>query len=373
MARVELTKIGKSYGAHNVIGAVDLEIDSGEFIVLVGPSGCGKSTLLRCIAGLEAITSGTLQINDQDVTHAPPVERGIGMVFQSYALYPHMTVAENMGFGMRIAGKSKAEISSRIKDVAQLLQLEHLLSRKPKALSGGQRQRVAIGRALVRNPPIFLFDEPLSNLDAALRGEMRVELAKLHHQLGNTMIYVTHDQVEAMTLADRIVVMRAGDVEQVGTPLELFNRPANRFVAGFLGQPSMNFIKTTVTDDASGLYATLPDGARVDLPAYAETVIELGIRPEDIVIATSQPADLNLNVEVVEQLGDETIAHGKLSDGQTFIARLGKQHPVKPGERLPLAIRRERLTAFDASGRNLFASAEALLPQNHFNQWASQQ
>ena len=355
MARVETKGLGKSYGQHEVLKPIDLTIEQGEFIVLVGPSGCGKSTLLRCIAGLEPISAGKLIIGGRDVTTAPPVARGIGMVFQSYALYPHMTVAENMGFGMKIAGHKKDEIITRIRDVAKLLQLEHLLERKPKALSGGQRQRVAIGRALVRNPPIFLFDEPLSNLDAALRGEMRVELARLHGQLGNTMIYVTHDQVEAMTLADRIVVMRAGHIEQTGTPLELFNHPVNRFVAGFLGQPAMNFVKVKMTSTAGQTVAHLPGNVEIALPASASAAVELGIRPEDISISHSA-ADLALSVDVVEQLGDETIAHGKLADGQAFVARLGKQHPVKHGDLIHLAINRQRLAAFDAEERNLFWS-----------------
>ncbi|MDO5620753.1 MAG: ABC transporter ATP-binding protein [Paracoccus sp. (in: a-proteobacteria)] len=350
MARVELKLLGKSFGQHPVIRAVDLDIQHGEFVVLVGPSGCGKSTLLRCIAGLEEITSGQLLIDGQDVTKAPPVARGIGMVFQSYALYPHMTVAQNMGFGMKIAGVPRREIAPRVLEVARLLQLDHLLDRKPRALSGGQRQRVAIGRTLVRNPPIFLFDEPLSNLDAALRGEMRVELSRLHGQLGNTMIYVTHDQVEAMTLADRIVVMRAGNVEQVGTPLELFNHPANRFVAGFLGQPGMNFVR--IGTEGGG--AILPGGARLALPPHASHAVELGIRSEDVRISPD-PADLALAVEVVEQLGDETIAHGKLADGQPFVARLGKQHPVRPGDLVHLHFDRARLAGFDADGRNLLA------------------
>ncbi|MDO5630881.1 MAG: ABC transporter ATP-binding protein [Paracoccus sp. (in: a-proteobacteria)] len=354
MARVELHGISKSFGAHKVIHAVDLTIEHGEFIVLVGPSGCGKSTLLRLIAGLESVTAGRLDIDGQDMTTAPPVARGIGMVFQSYALYPHMTVAENMGFGMKIAGRPRREIAPRVAEVARLLQLDHLLDRKPKALSGGQRQRVAIGRTLVRNPPIFLFDEPLSNLDAALRGDMRVELSQLHARLGNTMIYVTHDQVEAMTLADRIVVMRDGNVEQVGTPLELFNHPANRFVAGFLGQPAMNFVSVQV---AAGV-VVLPGGARQALPDRAAAAVELGIRPEDVRVSDT-PADLALSVDVVEQLGDETIAHGCLADGQKFVARLGKQHPVRAGEVVHLMPDTARLAAFDAAGQNLLADPGA--------------
>lgn len=359
MARVELKKLSKSFGQVDVINKVDLQIEHGEFIVLVGPSGCGKSTLLRCIAGLEQITDGTLLIDDRDMTTAPPVTRGIGMVFQSYALYPHMTVAENMGFGMKISGQKQQDYAPRVLEVAKLLQLDHLLDRKPKALSGGQRQRAAIGRALVRNPPIFLFDEPLSNLDAALRGDMRVELSKLHGELDNTMIYVTHDQVEAMTLADRIVVLNDGNVEQVGTPLELFNYPANRFVAGFLGQPSMNFVPISIEangNDNGDVKATLPGNIAISLPPEAKTAIELGIRPEDVTVSDSE-ADLAVNVEVVEQLGDETIAHGKLADGHIFVSRLGKQHPVVTGDVIHLKYNRDRLAAFDAEGRNLFRPA----------------
>lgn len=243
MASVELVNVSKSFGSVDVIRDVSLTITEGEFVVLVGPSGCGKSTLLRCIAGLEQVSSGQVLLDGADMTTADPVSRGVAMVFQSYALYPHMTVSENLGFGLKIARQSKAAIKKRVQEIATFLKLDDLLDRKPKELSGGQRQRVAIGRALAREPQIFLFDEPLSNLDASLRAEMRVELAKLHASLGNTMIYVTHDQVEAMTLADRMVILKDGAIEQIGSPLDLFNHPTNKFVAGFLGQPPMNFIQ----------------------------------------------------------------------------------------------------------------------------------
>src|SRR6218665_1652369 len=253
MAEVRLTDIRKSYGSLEVIKGVNLEVSSGEFVVFVGPSGCGKSTLLRMIAGLEDITSGELTIGGTVMNDVDPSKRGIAMVFQSYALYPHMTVRENMGFALRFAGVAKDEVDRRVNEAARILELGPLMERKPKALSGGQRQRVAIGRAIVRNPDVFLFDEPLSNLDAELRVQTRVEIAKLHQTLGNTIVYVTHDQTEAMTLADRIVVLRAGLVEQIGTPVELYNDPDNEFVAGFIGSPRMNFMQAKVSGDGSAL------------------------------------------------------------------------------------------------------------------------
>ena len=366
MSSVELRGVNKSYGDAHIIKDCELKIVEGEFIVLVGPSGCGKSTLLRCIAGLEPISSGTLLMDGQDLTRADPVARGVAMVFQSYALYPHMTVAQNIGFGLKIAGQSEAAIKARVLEVATLLHLENMLERKPKALSGGQRQRVAIGRALARKPRIFLFDEPLSNLDASLRAEMRVELAKLHQALGNTMIYVTHDQVEAMTLATRMVVMNAGVIEQVGTPLELFNQPATRFVAAFLGQPPMNFIRVAspaggAPSPASGAPAAsaplrLPGGAVLDLPSQANPasldVAELGVRPEHL-SRSDRPDALPLQVDVVEHLGSDTILYGKLPDGQSLTARLQGQAAVQPGQRLGLDVDVQRAVAFDARGRNL--------------------
>ena len=261
MADLQLKSLRKAFDDVVILPGVDLEVRDGEFLVFVGPSGCGKSTLLRCIAGLEDITSGELYIGGELVNEVPPAKRGIAMVFQSYALYPHMTVAENMAFGLRLAGYSKDEMRTAVQRAAQVLQIEHLLERKPKALSGGQRQRVAIGRAIVRKPGVFLFDEPLSNLDAALRVQMRVELSRLHQELKTTMIYVTHDQVEAMTLAHRIVVLNAGRIEQVGTPMELYHRPVNRFVAGFIGSPKMNFIEGRLQSANDGLaQVALADG-----------------------------------------------------------------------------------------------------------------
>jgi ABC-type sugar transport system ATPase subunit len=358
LARVELVGLRKSFGTTEVISGATFAMEHGEFVVLVGPSGCGKSTLLKCIAGLERPTSGQILIDGEDMTHAEPAARGIAMVFQSYALYPHMTVAQNIGFGLKIAGEGRDVIQARVREVAGLLKLDQLLPRKPAQLSGGQRQRVAIGRALARNPRIFLFDEPLSNLDASLRGEMRVELARLHAALGNTMIYVTHDQVEAMTLADRIVVMRQGVVEQIGTPLELFNAPVNRFVAGFLGQPSMNFLRLAeARADGNELIAGLPGGHAplrlpIAVPAGTATAVELGVRPEDV--SVEEAGNLPFTVDVVEHLGDETIIYGRLGDDQPFVIReQGQQTRYKAGDALRCAIPAGKAHVFDTTGRNI--------------------
>ncbi len=288
MADVRISKVAKRYGQVEIIPSLDLEIPEGSFTVLVGPSGCGKSTLLRMIAGLETVSDGTIAIGGQDITHTAPAKRGVAMVFQSYALYPHMTVAENIGFGLRLSGMPKSEMEARVREAADILQLEALLDRKPKQLSGGQRQRVAIGRAIVRKPKVFLFDEPLSNLDAALRAQMRVELSELHERLGSTMVYVTHDQVEAMTMADQIVVLNKGNVEQVGAPMALYNKPATPFVAGFIGSPKMNFITGPVATDFGG-----------------EMV---GIRPEHISLSPTQ-GDWPATVRHAEHLGGETLIH----------------------------------------------------------------
>ncbi|WP_460275775.1 ABC transporter ATP-binding protein [Celeribacter sp. ULVN23_4] len=288
MSRVVLKDLRKSFGAVEVIKGVDLEIESGEFCVFVGPSGCGKSTLLRMISGLEDASSGLIEIDGEDVTHVEPSKRGIAMVFQSYALYPHLTVRENIGFGLSLARTPKDEIKRRVDEVAKVLQLEALLDRKPKALSGGQRQRVAIGRSIVRNPKVFLFDEPLSNLDAALRSQMRIELTELHQRLGTTMIYVTHDQVEAMTMADKIVVLNGGNIEQVGSPMDLYERPATPFVAGFIGSPKMNLYNGNVAEAM---------GCRT-----------YGIRPEHVTVSETDgqwPCD----IRHVERLGADTILH----------------------------------------------------------------
>ncbi|PJG83278.1 maltose/maltodextrin ABC transporter ATP-binding protein MalK [Caviibacterium pharyngocola] len=316
MANVSLRNVGKSYGNVHISKDINLEINKGEFVVFVGPSGCGKSTLLRMIAGLEDITAGELYIGDKLMNDVPPAKRGIGMVFQSYALYPHLDVAENMSFGLKLAGVNKAERDQRVNQVAEILQLAHLLDRKPKALSGGQRQRVAIGRTLVSQPEVFLLDEPLSNLDAALRVQMRVEISKLHKKLNRTMIYVTHDQVEAMTLADKIVVLNAGGIAQVGKPLELYHYPANRFVAGFIGSPKMNFLPVKVVGvEENRVQIELPDAnSNFWIPVKGEGVkigdnLSLGIRPEHLVPADQAQVTLQGKVQVVELLGNETQIH----------------------------------------------------------------
>ena len=333
MSGVTLSGVTKQFGEVRVIHGVDLAVEPGEFCVFVGPSGCGKSTLLRMIAGLESTSAGTISIGARDVTAVDPSERGVAMVFQTYALYPHMTVAENMGFGLKMTGHPKAEIDTKVAEAARILKLEPLLARKPKALSGGQRQRVAIGRAIVRGPEVFLFDEPLSNLDAELRVEMRVEIARLHREIGATMIYVTHDQVEAMTLADKIVVLRAGRIEQVGAPLELYRNPDNRFVAGFIGSPAMNFVRAKVSGqgqlEAEGFGAAF--ATAVALPASG-TVIA-GLRPQalHLVEGTSH------RVEVVEALGGVTYVHLMAGTGEKLVVeakgdvlpKLGSQTGVR--------------------------------------------
>ncbi len=338
MAELTLNKVVKRYGTIQVIHGVDLEIKDGEFCVFVGPSGCGKSTLLRMIAGLEMTTQGNIIIGERDVTHTNPAKRGVAMVFQTYALYPHMTVRENMSFGLKIGGTDKAEIIKKVDAAAKILKLDHYMGRKPKALSGGQRQRVAIGRAIVRQPEVFLFDEPLSNLDAELRVEMRVEIARLHKQLGATMIYVTHDQVEAMTMADKIVVLRDGIIEQVGAPVALYEDPDNLFVAGFIGSPRMNFFQGTVTDTKLGFAAvTLPrfGGVEVlipisDLPVQGSAVI-VGIRPEHF--DTNSKVQAELSIDVIENLGGVSYAYSTVEgdDMPVIVEWRGKQRPLTGG------------------------------------------
>jgi len=310
MATLDLQNISKSFGPTEVLHDISLSIQDREFIVFVGPSGCGKSTLLRIIAGLEEATAGQIVIDGADVSQEHPIERGIAMVFQSYALYPHLSVFENIAFPLRVQKLSEDDIKSRVQKAADILQLNERLNNKPGQLSGGQRQRVAIGRSIVRDPKIFLFDEPLSNLDAALRGDMRVELAQLHKQLNATMVYVTHDQVEAMTMADRIVVLRDGYIEQFGTPMQLYHHPNTKFVAGFIGQPNMNFIDVQVADVADELRVTLPGGAEVGLPIECGTLskgdrIELGLRPDDL--HADPNGTLPLKVNVLERLGNASI------------------------------------------------------------------
>ena len=313
MAQVSLKGVNKSFGPVHVIKDVDLEIEKGEFVVFVGPSGCGKSTLLRLIAGLETLTTGEIIIADRAIMDLPPSKRGIAMVFQSYALYPHMTVFYNMAFSLQLEGVSKKDIEERVQSVAKILQMEHLLDRRPAALSGGQRQRVAIGRAIVRNPDVFLFDEPLSNLDAALRHDTRVEIAKLHTQLQATTIYVTHDQVEAMTLADKIVVLKDGEIMQVGSPMDLFNSPANEFVAGFLGSPKMNFFSGTLSDVQADNGQARFNGSGIDsnLIRLVSTSkkpgesVRLGIRPQHLLLDPKGP--IAGSITMVERLGTETV------------------------------------------------------------------
>lgn len=322
MAQVSLKGVCKSFGKIDVIRDVDLQIDDGEFVVFVGPSGCGKSTLLRLISGLENLTSGEIYIADRPVMDLPPSKRGIAMVFQSYALYPHMTVFHNMAFSLDLEGKSKKEIRERVDAAAKILQMEHLLDRRPAALSGGQRQRVAIGRAIVRNPDVFLFDEPLSNLDAALRHDTRVEIAKLHRQLDATTIYVTHDQVEAMTLADKIVVLKDGEVMQVGPPMELFDRPANEFVARFLGSPKMNFFTGSLSGlqkdhgNFSGEGLDVQGIRLVSTAKKSGDEIRLGVRPQHLILDSAGP--LKGKVTLVEHLGTETVIELLTADGTPF-------------------------------------------------------
>ena len=329
MSEVTLKKVVKRFGEVEVIHGIDLQVKEGEFCVFVGPSGCGKSTLLRMIAGLEDTTLGQIHIGDRDVTKTDPAERGIAMVFQTYALYPHMTVAENMGFGLKMTGHPKATIESKVKEASRILKLDDYLARKPKALSGGQRQRVAIGRAIVRGPQVFLFDEPLSNLDAELRVEMRVEIARLHREIGATMIYVTHDQVEAMTLADKIVVLRAGKVEQVGAPLDLYRDPDNRFVAGFIGSPAMNFVSGVVETggmvSCKGLIASVPLG--VALPAVGAAVT-LGIRPQHLSV---DPAGSTHRLDMTEALGGVSFMHLTSPTGEKLVIEAHDDQHVGPG------------------------------------------
>ena len=315
MANVSLSGVYKVFGETTISSDINLEIEQGEFVVFVGPSGCGKSTLLRMIAGLEEISAGELKIGNKRMNEVPPAERGIGMVFQSYALYPHLTVAENMSFGLKLARTKKEETERRVNQVSEILQLAHLLDRRPKALSGGQRQRVAIGRTLVAEPTVFLLDEPLSNLDAALRVQMRIEISRLHKRLKRTMIYVTHDQVEAMTLADKIVVLNAGRIVQVGRPLALYHYPANRFVAGFIGSPRMNFLPVkTIAVEPERVQIELPDGQWIWLAVRGDNVmpgsnLSLGIRPEHLLPGEGAEIQLTGDVQVVEQLGNETQIH----------------------------------------------------------------
>ena len=358
MGFLDIRNVTKSYGAVEVLHRVDIEVEEGEFLVLVGPSGCGKSTLLNMIAGLEGITSGDIAIKDRVINGVHPSKRNIAMVFQSYALYPNMSVGQNMTFGLEMHGVPKPEREKALADVAKLLQIDHLLDRKPGQLSGGQRQRVAMGRAIVRKPAVFLFDEPLSNLDAKLRVQMRLEIRQLQRSLGTTAIYVTHDQVESMTLADRLIVMNAGTAEQVDTPMAVYSRPASLFVAGFIGSPAMNMIPATIAADGKtiqpdgGAAITVEDGALMGATGKAVTV---GIRPEHMEQATPETAQLVVHAAAVETLGADTLVHGGLNGpGTDFAVRLPGSVTVREGDQVPLKITPGMLHLFDReTGRRI--------------------
>jgi multiple sugar transport system ATP-binding protein len=356
MAKVLLTNLNKKYDETHAVKDVNLEIRDREFVVLVGPSGCGKTTTLRMVAGLEEITSGEIRIGERVVNDLPPMDRDIAMVFQNYALYPHMSVYDNMAFGLKMRKFARDEIEKRVRKAADILGIQALLARRPRQLSGGQRQRVALGRAIVRNPRVFLFDEPLSNLDATLRVQMRVELKRLHHRLETTAIYVTHDQVEAMTLGDRVVVMKDGVVQQVGEPLELYGRPANRFVASFIGSPAMNFAEVTINSLNGILWAESP-GLRIKIPPaktealrrHSGSKIILGVRPEALHVATgADPADyaFDTTVEVVEPLGNEILLDVRTGTN-LMVARVDPATRVKVRDKVRLALDPERLHFFD--------------------------
>ena len=350
MADLALERIFKDFGTVKVLQDVNLAVADGELMVFVGPSGCGKSTLLRIIAGLETATSGEIFVGGELVNDLPAADRGLAMVFQSYALYPHMTVRQNLSFGLENTNKPASEIERRVKRAASMLQIDTLLDRKPGQLSGGQRQRVAIGRAITREPRIFLFDEPLSNLDAELRVQMRLELSKLHNDLGSTMIYVTHDQVEAMTMANRIVVLRDGRIEQVGTPLDLYNRPANRFVAGFIGSPRMNFLSATVAEArGNSITVTLQGLPAISPPVSGVNIgenVTLGIRPENLL-----PAEEGwpLEVDLVEQLGGISYIHGRLPSGDRLVVSASGQTRLRSGETIRISAQVEALHVFSSA------------------------
>jgi len=361
MTSVAISDLSLSFGSVEVLKSLNLEVEEGEFVVLLGPSGCGKSTLLNCIAGLLDVTAGQIFINDKNVTWEEPKDRGIGMVFQSYALYPQMSVEKNLSFGLRVAGLPKSEIRERVDRAAEILQIQPLLKRKPAALSGGQRQRVAIGRALVRDVNVFLFDEPLSNLDAKLRTDLRVELKRLHQRLGNTMIYVTHDQIEALTLADRIAVMKDGLIQQLDTPHGIYNNPVNRFVAGFIGSPGMNFISGTLEDkddqwylNASGVQLPLKGYAFSNTPQRGQEV-EFGVRPEHILLSQAgaeQPITMQADTELVEPMGADTVLWTRVGDN-TLTIRTDSESTVKTGDQISIGFNPARASLFALDGSRL--------------------
>jgi multiple sugar transport system ATP-binding protein len=374
MASLELRQVFKRFGTVQVIHGVDLEVEDGEFVVFVGPSGCGKSTLLRMIAGLEPISAGDVVIDGQRVNDIGAAKRGLAMVFQSYALYPHMSVRKNLSFGLETLGAPKAEIRKRVAEAAEVLQIGQLLDRRPGQLSGGQRQRVAIGRAIVREPRIFLFDEPLSNLDAELRVQMRVEINKLHRRLGATMIFVTHDQVEAMTLADRIVVLRAGVIEQVGTPLELYNHPANLFVAGFIGSPRMNFLTAEVAGQRErAIEVAGKSGFKVAIPVEAESpvagaALTVGVRPEHLRIADPGKGMLAGEVQITEHLGGETFVYVALPSGEAAVVEVKGQVAPRAGERVGVEFDPADCHFFAADGKVLARRDSAAMSELRTNQ-----
>ncbi len=355
MSQLSLKRLEKSFNEARIIKGIDLEVSEGEFVVFVGPSGCGKSTLLRMIAGLEDVTAGEIVIGGKTVNDLPPVQRGIAMVFQSYALYPHMTVFENIAFPLRVEKLPQAEVDKRVHAAAKVLQLEPRLQHRPGQLSGGQRQRVAIGRAIVREPKIFLFDEPLSNLDAALRSEMRIELMELHKRLGSTMIYVTHDQIEAMTMADKIVVLNAGEISQVGTPLELYHKPDNMFVAGFIGSPKMNFINGRVrTADGSRVVVDLGGGlGSLSLPRTSTDIagkeVTIGIRPEHLELGGGE-FTLTVTPKIVEHLGIHTVSYSDLPGGEPFIGLFEGDPNVPEAQPLQIGFSLGQVHLFDSRG-----------------------
>ncbi len=358
MADIRMRGIRKAFGDIETIHGIDLDIEHGDFAVFVGPSGCGKSTLLRLIAGLEDITSGDMLIDGQRVNDLTPPQRGIAMVFQSYALYPHMTIFENMAFGLRLAKTDEPEINKRVTWASQILQLDPLLERKPKELSGGQRQRVAIGRAIVRNPKVFLFDEPLSNLDAGLRVQTRIEIFNLHHRLDSTMVYVTHDQVEAMTLADKIVVLNAGNVEQVGSPLELYHHPQNVFVGGFIGSPMMNFIDCKLDQpDSSSSTVSLRSGAKLQTnvdasPGQAGEAVKLGIRPEHIEVGNGGDNSIQGQVSLVEHLGEASLIYLETAEMDGLLTvRINGDTAIRAGENLTISLPEGSCHVFNAQDR----------------------
>lgn len=349
MASVELKSLVKDYGAVRAIQGVDLEIDDGEFVVFIGPSGCGKSTLLRMVAGLEDITDGTLYIGENVVNLLEPRDRNVAMVFQDYALYPHMNVASNIGFGLKMRNVDAATIAESVKEAAEILQIEHLLDRKPAQLSGGQRQRVAMGRAIVRKPALFLFDEPLSNLDAKLRVDMRTQIKRLHTILKTTTIYVTHDQVEAMTLADRVVILREGVIEQQGAPIDVYTAPANRFVAEFIGSPQMNILTGELLENNGRRVVQIGDQQLAVGPTSVKpgNKVLLGVRPEHLEIC-DEPADISGKVDVIDPLGSDTMLLCKIGD-QEFSARIPADHPVFSGQDIHFRVEQRRLHLFDAA------------------------